>query len=48
MRFNDLTQSQIRELQLVAMQDYKKGLLTRTQLVNIVHQLDRKSVILSA
>ena len=43
-----MTQQQIRELQLVAIQDYKKRLITRTQLVNIVHQLDRKSFIHSA
>ena len=43
-----MTQQQIRELQLVAIEDYKKRLITRTQLVNIVHQLDRKSFIHSA
>ena len=43
-----MTQQQIRELQLVAIQDYRKRLITRTQLVNIVYQLDRKSFIHSA
>ena len=43
-----MTQQQIRELQLVAMQDYKKKLITKEQLVNIVHLLDRKSFIHSS
>jgi vacuolar-type H+-ATPase subunit I/STV1 len=43
-----MTQEHIRQLQLVAMQDYKKKLITKQQLVNIVHLLDRKSFIHSA
>jgi len=44
-RFDDVTQSQIRELQCVALADYRKGLITRTQLLNIIHRLDRISFI---
>ena len=40
-----MTQQQIKELQCVALADYHKGLITRTQLLNIVHTLDRKSFI---
>ena len=42
-----MTQQQIKELQCVALADYHKGLITRTQLLNIVHTLDRKSFIKS-
>jgi len=42
-----MTQSQIRELQCVALRDFHKGLITRTQLLNIIYQLDRKSFIRS-
>ena len=40
-----MTQQQIRELQLVALRDHHKGLITRTQLLNIIHQLDRRSFV---
>ena len=40
-----MTQQQIKELQCVALADYHKGLISRTQLLNIVHLLDRKSFI---
>jgi len=40
-----MTQQQIKDLQIVALSDYHKGLITRTQLLNIVHLLDRKSFI---
>ena len=40
-----MTQQQIRELQLTAIQDYKKKLITKEQLVSIVYLLDRKSFI---
>mgnify|MGYP003338946255 CR=1 FL=1 len=43
-----MTQQQIRQLQLTAIEDYKKKLITKEQLVNIVHLLDRKSFIHSA
>jgi len=43
-----MTQQQVRDLQLVAIEDYRKGLISRTQLINIVHLLDRKSFIHSA
>ena len=43
-----MTQEHIRELQLVALQDYKKKLITKQQLVNIIYLLDRKSFIHSA
>ena len=43
-----MTQQQIRELQLTAIQDYKKKLITKEQLVSIVYLLDRKSFIHSA
>lgn len=40
-----MTQQQVKDLQLVALSDYHKGLLTKEQLLNIVHLLDRKSFI---
>ena len=40
-----MTQQQIKDLQVTALHDYHKGLITRTQLLNIVHLLDRKSFI---
>ena len=40
-----MTQQQIKELQCVALADFHKGLLTRTQLLNIIHRLDRKSLV---
>lgn len=43
-----MTQQQIRELQLTAIKDYQKKLITKEQLVSIVHLLDRKSFIHSA
>ena len=43
--YGHMTQQQIKELQCVALADYHKGLITRTQLLNIVHTLDRKSFI---
>ncbi len=43
-----MTQEQIRQLQLVAIEDYKKKLINKQQLLNIVHLLDRKSFINAA
>ena len=43
-----MTQEQIRQLQLTAIEDYKKKLITKQQLLNIVYLLDRKSLIHSA
>lgn len=43
-----MTQAQIRQLQLTAIEDYKKKLITKQQLLNIVYLLDRKSLIHSA
>jgi hypothetical protein len=40
-----MTQQQIKNLQLTALHDYHKGLLTKEQLLSIVHLLDRKSFI---
>lgn len=40
-----MTQQQIKELQCVALVDYHKGLLTKTQLLNIIYRLDRKSFV---
>ena len=40
-----MTQQEIKNLQVTALHDYHKGLITRTQLLNIVHLLDRKSFI---
>ena len=40
-----MTQQQIKDLQVVALRDYHKGLITRTQLLNIIHQLDRRSFV---
>jgi len=40
-----MTQAEIKDLQVTALRDYHKGLITRTQLLNIVHLLDRKSFI---
>ena len=40
-----MTQQQIKEMQCVALVDYRKGLLTKTQLLNIIYRLDRKSFI---
>lgn len=40
-----MTQQQIKDLQLQALIDHKKGLLTTAQLVNIIHLLDRKSFV---
>ena len=42
-----MTQREIKDLQVTAINDYRKGLITRTQLLNIVHLLDRKSFIQS-
>ena len=38
-----MTQQENKNLQVTALHDYHKGLITRTQLLNIVHLLDRKS-----
>ena len=40
-----MTQARITELQDVALRDYHKGLITRTQLINIINRLDRISFI---
>jgi len=40
-----MSQQEIKELQSIALSDYHKGLITRTQLLNIIHILDRKSFI---
>ena len=40
-----MTQREIKDLQVTALRDYHKGLISRTQLLNIVHLLDRKSFI---
>ena len=40
-----MTQQQIKEMQLIALSDHRKGLITKTQLLNIIHQLDRKSFV---
>lgn len=40
-----MTQQQIKELQCVALADYHKGLITKEQLLNIIHRLDRRSFI---
>ena len=40
-----MTQVQVRELQVTALRDYHKGLITRTQLLNIIHRLDRISFV---
>ena len=45
--FSLMTQAEIKDLQVTALHDYHKGLITRTQLLNIVHLLDRKSFIRS-
>ena len=37
------THTALKELELIYLEDYKKGLLTRTQLLNILHRLDRIS-----
>ena len=40
-----MTQAQVRELQVTALRDYHKGLLTKEQLLNIIHRLDRISFV---
>ena len=42
-----MTQQQIKELQTTALRDYHKGLITRDQLLNIIHKLDRRSFVSS-
>lgn len=41
-----MTQKEIKELQAIALRDFHKGLITRTQLLNIVHRLDRVSNVI--
>ena len=40
-----MTQQQIKDMQVTALHDYHKGLITKEQLLNIIHLLDRKSFI---
>ncbi len=40
-----MTQAQVRELQVTALSDYHKGLITRTQLLKIIYRLDRISFV---
>ena len=38
-----MTHKEIKDLQVQAIVDHRKGLLTKEQLLNIIHLLDRKS-----
>ena len=40
-----MTQQEIKSLQLQALLDHRKGLLSTAQLINIVHLLDRRSFV---
>lgn len=37
------TQHKLKELEALYLSDYKRGLLSRTQLLNLIHRLDRIS-----
>ena len=37
------TTQELKDLEATAIRDYQRGLLTKTQLLNIIHRLDRIS-----
>jgi len=37
------TTQELKDLEATAIRDYRRGLLTKTQLLNIIHRLDRIS-----
>ena len=37
------TAQELKDLEATAIRDYQRGLLTKTQLLNIIHRLDRIS-----
>ena len=39
------TTQELKDLEVTAIRDYQRGLLTKTQLLNIIHRLDRISHI---
>jgi hypothetical protein len=39
------TQQQLKDLEVQAIEDHRRGLLTREQLLRIVHRLDRISAV---